>query len=644
MNNNDILNALNTSGNGLDFPENLNPSAIEDSLSGVKRKSHKGIVSVCATLTAVCLTVATVATVFSLQSFNRKTSPYDNVFAKIEAVKKANEPSWLDGIKHYIKGQQKTESIEDSKFSVLTSGTLALDDGSGISDYSNTNIQVDGVDEADFVKTDGRYIYSVFDKSIYITIPNDGEPTLASEIKTDYDINELYIHENKLIAIAEGMDMSDKNSTDDSVSEFKDYGVSVLVYDVSKADSPELVSILGQSGDYVSTRKIDNVIYLVTSYDVGDLRKIEKDKPETYCPSYSTYDGVRCMPAEGISICTNVDCAEYVTIASIDLDNPQKFADMHSVLGGVSNVYSSLENIYISSYIQDNGTKTEILRFSIDGTKIDENGSLIVDGSILNQFSMDEYNGCFRIVTQKTNEVYYGEYVSMNIDDRTTALYVFDEDLEQIGKTDELAKGEAVKSVRFDGDIAYFVTFRQTDPLFAVDLSTPSNPKVLSELKIPGFSEYLHVMSDDLLLGFGRDADEINGWEKGMKLSMFDTSDKTNISEKATILFASENEYSAAEYNHKAVYVDEENFIIGIPYQSYENSNDIYYSIFKYDVESNKFIEHKKIEEYTLVYDVISYGRFIRGMRIGDKFYIVTETEIFAYDYQSFEKTGGILL
>lgn len=641
MNNNEILNVLHNNGNDLGLPENLTPSAIEASLSGVKRKSNKGIVSACATLGAVCLTVATV---FSFQSFNKKTSPYDNVFAKVEAVKKANEPSLLEGITHLIKGQQKTEYMEDAEYSVYTSGSPAADAGSGMSDYSGTNIQVDGVDEADFVKTDGRYIYSVSDKSICITIPNNGEPILASEIKTGYDINELYIHENKLIAIAEGMDTANRKSTDDNISKFEDYGVSVLVYDVSNAGSPELVSILGQSGDYVSTRKIDNVMYLVTSYDVGDLRKIEKDKPETYCPSYSTYDGVSCMPAEDISICTNVDRAEYVTVASIDLNNPQDFADMHSVLAGGSNVYSSLENIYVSSYIRDNGTKTEILRFSVDGTKIDENGSLIVDGSILNQFSMDEYNGCFRIVTEKTNEVDHGEYVSMSIDDRTTSLYVFDGDLKQIGKTDDLAKGETVKSVRFDGDIAYFVTFRQTDPLFAVDLSTQSNPKVLSELKIPGFSEYLHVMSDDLLLGFGRDADETNGWEKGMKLSMFDTSDKSNVSEKATIIFASENEYSAAEHNHKAVYVDEENYIIGIPYWSYENFNDIYYSIFKYDVESNEFVELKTIKEYILAYSNFDYGRFIRGMRIGDKFYIVTETEIFAYDYQSFEKTGGLLL
>ena len=210
------------------------------------------------------------------------------------------------------------------------------------------------------------------------------------------------------------------------------------------------------------------------------------------------------------------------------------------------------------------------------------------------------------------------------------------------GKTGDLAKGETVKSVRFDGDIAYFVTFRQTDPLFTVDLSDPSDPKVLSELKIPGFSEYLHVMSDDLLLGFGRDADEFTGFEEGMKLTMFDTSDKTNVYEKATIQFASESEYSEAEYNHKAVYVDEDEFTVGIPYWSMDNLDGIYYSFFKFDVDSNEFVEIKTIAEDTAADTYFDYGRFIRGMRIGDEFYLVTDDGVYAYEYQSFEKTGNL--
>lgn len=639
MNNNDILNVLHNNGNELKFPDSLDPSAIEASLSGVKRKSKKGIVSSCVTIGAVCLTVATV---FITQSF--KISQYDEVYNAVEAVKKANEPSLFENIYNYFVKSSGYELgvMEDAGDFTYSTGSVYASGSLG-NQYSDTNVQVDGVDEADFAKTDGRFIYSIDSENIFITNPNNGKPELVSTIETGYEISDLYIHENKLIAVADGMDISEKTSTDDSAKKIEDYGTSVIVYDITNVSSPKEISTLAQSGDCVSTRKIGNVIYLTTSYSVDDLKNIVREEPQTYCPYYSTPDEVKCVEAGDISICDVVSTVEYVTVASIDLNSPENFADMCSVLGGGEDIYATLENIYISSYQWvDNSSKTQILRFSIDGTEIKKNGSLFVDGSILNQFSMDEYNGYFRIVTEKTNEVDYGEYVSMSINDRTTSLYVFDSNLNEIGKTEDLARGESVKSVRFDGDIAYFVTFRQTDPLFTVDLSEPDNPKVLSELKIPGFSQYLHVMSDDLLLGFGRDADEMTGIQEGFKLSMFDASDKTDVSEKSTMLFATENEYSEAEYSHKAVYVDEENYIIGIPYWSFDNLESVYYSLFKYDTANDEFVLLKTIEENSATSKYFDYGRFIRGMRIGESFYVVTNDGIYAYDYSSLEKTGNM--
>ena len=643
MNNNDILNVLHQSGENFELPENLSPQAVEDSLSGVKRKSKKGIVSACVTLSAVCLTVATV---FITQNV-KVSHQYDEVYSAVEAVKKANEPSIFEMIGDFFSGYEYYVTKDET--SVYTSGSasandieMMLDAGSSSGSYSDTNVQVKGIDEADVAKTDGRYIYSIEDKEIFITNPNNGNPVLVSKIDTDYEITDLYIHENKLIALANGIDVTEKASTEDTANKIDEYGTSVIVYDITDVSSPVEVSILGQTGNCVSTRKIDNVIYLVTSYYVDDLRGIVKDEPETYCPSYCTYDEVRCVPADNISICTNVEDVQYITVASIDLDNPQKFADMQSVLGGGDNVYASFDNIYISAYSWGDGNKTEILRFSIDGTEIKENGSLLVEGTILNQFSMDEYNGYFRVVTEKTDEIDYGEYVAFDMDGRTTSLYVFDSDLKQIGKTENLAQGESVKSVRFDGDIAYFVTFRQTDPLFTVDISDPQNPKVLSELKIPGFSQYLHVMPDNKLLGFGRDADVLSGITDELKISMFDTSDKTDVSELATKIFGSENSCSEAEYNHKAIYVDEENFIIGIPYWSYDEQQSVFYSIFKYDTQKDEFVLIKTIEEEFATSRYFDYGRYIRGIKIDENFYLVTDKAIYAYESKKFEKTGSV--
>lgn len=641
MNNNDILNILHNSGESCQPSDRLDPAFVEDSLSGIKRKSKKGIVTTCVTLGVACLTVATV---FITQSF--KTNPYDEIYKTVEAVKKANEPSLFKSVYNYLTGQYSAEDaliMEDigafgyTNESVYTSSSLA-------DQYSDTNVQVDGVDEADVVKTDGRYIYSVDDEEILISNPNDGKPLFVTSIDTGYTISDMYIHENQLVAIADGIDISEKTATDDSAKRIKSYGTSVLVYDISDINSPKEISKLAQSGDCISTRKIGNVLYLSTSYSVDNFSAVKKEEPQTYCPYYSTPDEVRCIAADDITICDNVSSVDYVTVASIDLDRPQKFINMCSVLGGGEEIYASLKNIYISSYQRiDNSYKTQIMRFSINGTEIKQNGSLTVDGSILDQFSMDEHNGYFRVVTEKPNEQFYDGSVAINMNDKTTALYVFDSNLEQVGKTGDLAKGESVKSVRFDGDIAYFVTFRQTDPLFTVDLSNPQKPEILSELKIPGFSEYLHVMSEDLLLGFGRDADENTGIFESLKLSMFDTSDKTDVTEKATMLFATENEYSEAEYNHKAVYVDEENYIIGIPYWSYDNIESIYYSLFKYDTANDEFILLKTIEEQFDDGKYFEYGNFIRGIRINDSFYVVTTDAIYAYDYQSFEKTGSVV-
>ena len=522
MNNNDILNVLHHSGESCQPSDRLDPAFVEDSLSGIKRKSNKGVVTTCVTLGVACLTAATV---FITQSFrtSKPSDSYDKIYKTIEAVKKESEPSLFEKIfdDGYI-----YEFEEDTLNSTDEFGFSGSSSSSG-ADYSDTNVQVDGVDEADVVKTDGKYIYSLNDEEIIISNPNNGKPEFVTSIDTGYKISDMYIHENKLVAIADNQRIIDTVATEDTAVD-SDYSenldTAVIIYDISDINSPEEISTLAQSGDCISTRKIGNVVYLTTDYRIYDFSKIKKAKPETYCPYYITEDEISCVNADDITICDTVDSVDYVTVSSIDLDNPEKFADMCSVLGGGDEIYASTNNIYISSYQYiDNSYKTQILRFSVDGTEITPNSSLTVDGDILDQFSMDEYNGYFRVVTQNNNEKFYDGYVAMNTADTTTSLYVFNNDLKQVGKTENVAQGENVKSVRFYGNIAYFVTFRQTDPLFTVDLSNPESPEILSELKIPGFSEYLHVLSDDMLLGFGRDADSYTGISEEFKLTIFDT-------------------------------------------------------------------------------------------------------------------------
>lgn len=663
MNNNDILNELHNNGEGCIPSERLDPAFIENSLSNVHRRSNKKVVGLCVSLGVVCLTVIGVGvTMFNQPSLPVKTditqaNSYDDIYKVVKSVKKANEESLWDKVENNLFGKDIVyNSIVEESYdtnslgSAQTDSAIGLDESASNVEYSETNIQVKGVDEADIVKTDGEYIYSVNEQKIFITKANNGNLENISSIECAYNISDLYVYEDKLVALSE-VNLKTLYSVDGVDEEFYDYTsdkilTKAYIYDLADINNPTEISTFTQSGSYLSSRRIDNIIYLTTRYSIYDYEIIDEAEPETYCPIYSTDNTVDCVEPKNIVVSENVNNIEYVTVASINLDNTEDFADMCSVLGSGSEIYSSLNNLYVASYSYDEDSDiTQIMRFTLDNAEITLNGSLTVDGTLLNQFSMDEYNGFFRVVTEVTEySTQYGDYYeTFSMDDSKTALYVFDSDLKIAGKTENVAEGEQVKSVRFDGDIAYFVTFRQTDPLFTVDLSDPYSPEILSELKIPGFSEYLHVFGDGLLFGFGREADTATGISEGLKLTMFDTSDKTNVTEIATRIFTDSDAYSNAEYDHKAIFVDEEKGIVGIPYWIYtDNGKEEYYTIFKYDAELKDFVQCQKIK----IFDYNEYNyyetQYIRGLYIGDYFYVVTPEKIYTLDYTTFEQINEI--
>jgi uncharacterized secreted protein with C-terminal beta-propeller domain len=190
-----------------------------------------------------------------------------------------------------------------------------------------------------------------------------------------------------------------------------------------------------------------------------------------------------------------------------------------------------------------------------------------VPGHILNQFSMDEYNGNFRIATT-TGEVWNGN--SLN------HVYILDSDLKIIGKIEDLAQGEKIYSVRFIGNRGYIVTFKKVDPLFVIDLSSPENPKVLGYLKIPGYSDYLHPYDENHVIGIGKDAIDASEYEKagrnldfawyqGVKIALFDITDVENPVEKSKFIIGDRGTDSPALYDHKAFLFDKEKGILVIP-------------------------------------------------------------------------------
>ena len=528
--------------------------------------------------------------------------------------------------------------------------TTAASDESG---HSETNVQVAGVDEADIIKTDGEYIYYLCENTLYIA-KADGKNTQVLS-KTSLDDNgdtywrsssEMYLLGDRLMIISQGWSVV-WVAREGTASETGHDETRVKIFDVSNPSRPKEVASLGQSGHYVSSRMIGDMVYLVTSQYVYG---VFENEPITYVPSTSVGDQARVLPASDVLVCGRPNESAYTVIGAINLKSGTSHESAKALFGGTGNIYCSGEHLLIAQSNYEEGVSpiapdkngknvqittsestTKLVLFSLDGGKIEKLASGSVPGYLLNQFAMDEYKGAFRIVTTVNKWVQYVytdgvdtyDYESENYN----CLYTLDAELNMLGKIENLAKDEWVESVRFDGDIGYFVTFRQTDPLFAVDLSDPAKPRVLSSLKIPGFSEYLHVYGEGLLFGIGYQADEDTGRREGVKLSMFDTSNKARVTELTTERLDATN--TVVGYNHKAILVDVNRNLIAFP------ADGAYY-IYSYSAQKG-FEQLKKVG---VTNDMWSYD--LRGLFIGQTFYVVSEKGIAIIDMNTWELENSL--
>ena len=549
---------------------------------------------------------------------------YESIY---KAVKKF-KPSVFDDFNYYIEDYVDEEAIieEDAVATDInkgsstkpsaTNGTASKDKNDS---YSETTTQVDGVSESDIVKTDGKYIYSLANGKGKLRIIKAGkEPQEVSSITVNTDkfrnFGEMYIYKDRLVIIG-------------SESEFYYNGkTKTLIYDVSNPGSPKKLFELEQSGNYNTSRVIGDKLYLISNYSIG-VRDIKENKPETYVPYVKCEDYDAAVTADSICIVDDCDRPDYTVICSYSITDGN-LVSTKSVLGGTYTVYCSTKNIITAGYSKE--YKTSVSRFSIADGKIELEAQGKIDGSLLNQFSIDEYNGNFRFVTTVSKDVKISEdenavsYAVAN----SNSLFILNDKLEKIGAIENLAPNERVYSVRFMGDIAYFVTFRQVDPLFSADLSDPENPKIIGALKIPGFSNYLFPYGDGLLLGIGQDADEKTGRTGGIKLSMFDISNPANVTENSKTVL--DENYSEALYSHKAVIIDKEKDIIGFSVHGNEGSE---YHI--YGLKNGKFFKKAEIKLGQ------AYGN-IRGLYINNEFYIVTENSLVVLNLNGFSKIAEL--
>ncbi|MFQ7000673.1 MAG: beta-propeller domain-containing protein, partial [Clostridium sp.] len=454
---------------------------------------------------------------------------YSAIYKKIDKLisKNSNEKYLTNSVDSYSTVKESVESSEDSLNN----------------DYTDTNVQVSGVSEGDIVKTDGNYIYSLSNNNLYISKAENGNINLSSKINLSSDESynplEIYVEGNKLVVLYEKYsDNTSSNTSEKAVLDmyYRDANTYINIYDISDKENPKLINSLNQNGSYSSSRMIKNKLYLISNYNLNS-NDIEKNKPETFIPT--TYNGkeTKCIEAKDIYIEQEIDTTNYILATSLDIENPYEFQSEKAVLGASDNIYMSLENLYVTSYGYEEKDgygydKTNITKFKLNNGSLEFKASESINGSLLNQFSMDEKDDYLRVATtlNKGKLTTEEEYTSYEYLPTSNNLYILDSDLKAVGAIEDIAENETIYSVRFDGDIGYFVTFKEVDPLFSVDLSNPSNPTILGSLKIPGFSEYMHPFKENLLLGLGKEATE-NGEKTGLKLSMFDTSDKGNISE-----------------------------------------------------------------------------------------------------------------
>ena len=506
-------------------------------------------------------------------------------------------------------------------------------------DFSATNTQVEGVDEADIVKTDGKYIYTLSTKNLKIEVTKAEKGVLKSVSSIDlsensntnkkyYYSSEMYVTGGRLVVLYQSYDE-------------KTFSLA-RIYDVTNPEKPELIRKVSQSGSYLSSRVIGNKLYYFTNEYL--YTEPQEDNRCSYVPCASVDDDAPApIEEKNIYMFDGEINRSYLTAISVDLTTGS-IVDTKTALGGGSQLYANTKSIYVTaekssySYAADTGTSdlatkyehlTRIMRFSLDSGKITAVAEGTVEGSPLNQFSMDEYGGYFRIVTTKNDD-----FSTVN------GVYIFDKSLNQVGKIENIAKGEQVYSVRFMGDTGYFVTFRQTDPLFAVDLKDPKNPKILSALKIPGFSNYMHPWAEGLLLGIGADADEKTGVAGGAKLSMFDISNPADVTEKHKTVMDIHN-LSDLGTNHKSILVNQNKNLIGFA------TNDKEYYLFGYDKESG-FAKKAALAIPTNESTLSNYGRYYysqntRGIFIGDYFYVCSVDGIISYKLSDFSKVDSLI-
>ena len=559
--------------------------------------------------------------------------------------------------------------------------TESSSSSSNTKDYSTTNIQVENVDEADIVKTDGDYIYSISEDNVIITDAKDPkQPKVVATIQSeDDDIPEdIILYKDKLVVISAKGNQTQRYYYNNRMNTV------VKIYNITSREKPVLTKSYEMYEPYYTSRCIDNVLYVISS---GNLRK----EDDEIVVGYNEDNMEKEMSIDKIKYLKDVKTTKQTLISTVDLNNETADIKLDSYLMNISNAYVSENAIYLLNQKYNNDSKipikllfgfkgvfgledyyemdsesgyyTEIYKFDIK-ENVEYKAKTKVKGKTINQYSLDEKDNHLRIALY---------------DNDGSRVAIFDEDLKQIGISDNVAKGEKMYSSRFIGDKVYFVTYKTIDPLFVMDLSNETKPKVLGKLKIPGYSTYLHPYDENHIIGIGMETKEIinrNSNGKvisttakvvGMKMALFDVSNVNSPVQISSVVIGDSRTTSAILTNPKALLFSKEKSLIAIPVNNYSQDFEVTSSN-NYETMINNYTKYSKpynAEGY-FVYNInvqdgfklkgvithektnatyyYSNSKLLRGLYIDNNLYTVSETMIKVNELDSLKAVGELKL
>ena len=663
MSKKDYINAVNE----INVNETLKQETLKKATNTKKNSKYRynkiypiaSLAFMCAIIMAIVLPNKSMAPINEVTDEQTKISqelPKVENFKNLYAMLKARDTK-----RYYIDDMLSVDSITNANSKNETATNEVAND------YSKTNTQVQGVDEADIVKTDGTYIYYLTNEKLtIINTENASQMKEMSTIKFDetFTPEEIFLNNDKIIVIGKRYEY-DKTERKIGIDEdflypnymYKTY-TSAKLYNVKDKTNPTLERTVEVEGDYLTARMIGSNVYIASNkymyyaYICNTYKSTELNEDD-FKPHYldtATSNETKSINFDCIYYIPEFEDTNYLNIVAFNITNNQE-ANVESYLGAGEEIYASKENLYVTKtkydYERKNKTSitTEIYKFNLNNANCTFAKAGDVPGSVLNQFSMDECNGYFRIATTDST--------SWNSESNTNNLYILNENLETIGKIEGLAKGERIYSVRFMGNRAYMVTFVETDPLFVIDLSNPTTPTVLGELKIPGYSKYLHPYDETHLIGIGEDTEVVNyGYgdrvvTNGMKMAMFDVTDPNNPQELYNVKIGEKGTYSELLYNHKALLFSKEKNIIAFPISITDNDYKVtFQGAIVYGVSLEKGFELKtKISNSATDYDrYYSRNRVERIIYIKDTLFTLSNALIKAVDLNTFETKGSIEL